>query len=126
MDLAIRINILKQKTVAMLCSKNQLIFSGHISLIMIFYESIVTIMWRHKFLTSVRLVTVRTLETAGVAGKESGNKRTGSLGTTSTIIYQKRKRIKIKQTKMKSDRIHGNSPAHSSCSKNTETNACEI
>lgn len=83
-------------------------------------------MQRHKSLTSVRLVTARTLETVGVAGKGSGNKRTGSLGTTSTIIYQKRKRDKIKQTKMKSDRIHGNSPTYNSCSKITETNAHEI
>jgi len=83
----------------MLYSKNQLIFSGHIPLMMILSKSIVTIMWRQKSLTSVRLVIVRTLETVGVAGKESGNKRTGSLGTTSTTIYQKRKRNKINKSK---------------------------
>lgn len=65
---------------------NIILADFYISLIMILYESIVTIKWRYKFLTSVRLVRARTFETAGVAGKESGNKRTGSLGTTSTII----------------------------------------
>lgn len=53
---------------------------------MILYLSTVTVTWRHKSLTSVRLARARTFETAGVAGKESGNKRTGSLGTTSNVI----------------------------------------
>lgn len=80
------VNLQRNSNNALQTKFNIVLAIFYISPIMILYGSIVTIKWRYKSLTSVRLVRARTLETAGVAGKESGNKRTGSLGTTATII----------------------------------------
>lgn len=53
--------------------------------------------------TRVRLATARTLETAGVSGRDAGISRVGSLGTTLIAIWRKEDQHNRERLRMISD-----------------------